>query len=672
MLKVSIFGLKKDRKRILEVLQRRSVLDVEKVDLKDDKITSLNTTAQEATFTKAIANFEEALSILEKESPENKSMFDSLNGKKELSLKEYLTFVDETEAITKEANEVVRLNKQITELVLEKARLESFKVGIEPWLGLDVPLNFSGTKRTAALVGTFPEEISFEALKDAYYNELEKDGLEKSEFDIEAEIISKDKTQTAVIVFCKKDKKEKVEEKLRTIGFSAPVNTFSQTSDEEIKKTDEKIKDITARIEDAHKKLKTMAGMRSAFKFMIDYYTMRLEKYEVLSKVNQTQKVFMLSGYVPKKYAADLEAELVKKYSAEVILSEPEEEDNPPVLLKNNSFSAPCEGVLETFSLPKKGEIDPTFVMSLFYYVLFGLMLSDLAYGLIMVLVCGFVLMKFKNIGEGLKKALKMYLFCGISTAFWGAMFGSFFGDAVQVVSSTYFGKEIVFRPLWFEPIKEPMRMLVFSFTVGIIHIFAGLFMKMYQCIKEKDYKGAIYDALFWYFLVGGGICYLLSVDMFIEMTNLSFKVSPFGAKIAAAFAIVGAIGIVLTNGRPTKSIPKRIAKGLYELYNVTGYLSDILSYSRLLALGLATGVISQVFNKMGSMLGSGVVGFILFMIVFIIGHTLNIGINLLGAYVHTNRLQFVEFFGKFYEGGGEKYSPFSAKTKYYKIREDV
>lgn len=672
MLKVSIFGLKKDRKKILEVLQRRSVLDVEDIDLNDEKVTKLNTTSQEAAFTKAIALFEEALAVLEKESPENKSMLDSLKGKKELSLKEYFTYVDETETITKEANKVIKISKALSEYTLEKARLESFKVGIMPWTGLDVPMSFAGTKRTSAFVGTFPEEISLEKLNELYYSELEKENLDIKEFDIEVEIISSDKTQTSVIVFCKKDKKEKVEEKLRAIGFSAPLNTFSATSDEEIKRTDEKIEKIIKDTEDAHRQLKAMAGMRSAFKFMIDYYTMRLEKYEVLSKVNQTEKVFMLSGYVPEKYAGDLEAELTKKYSLEVVLSKPDEEDNPPVLLKNNGFAAPCEGVLETFSLPAKGEIDPTFAMSLFYYVLFGLMLSDLAYGLIMVLVCGIVLKKFKNIEPGLKKAMKMYLYCGISTAFWGAMFGSFFGDAVQVISSTYFGKEIIFKPLWFEPIKEPMRMLVFSFTVGILHIFAGLFMKIYQCIKNKDYKGAIYDAVFWYFLVGGGICYLLSVDMFVEMTNLSFKVSPLGAKIAAAFAIVGAIGIVLTNGRPTKSIPKRIAKGLYELYNVTGYLSDILSYSRLLALGLATGVISQVFNKMGSMLGSGVVGFILFMVVFIIGHTLNIGINLLGAYVHTNRLQFVEFFGKFYEGGGEKYAPFSAKTKYYKIREDV
>ena len=289
-----------------------------------------------------------------------------------------------------------------------------------------------------------------------------------------------------------------------------------------------------------------------------------------------------------------------------------------------------------------------------------------------MVLGCGFALYKFKNMDLSLRKTLKMFLYCGISTAFWGAMFGGFFGDAVSVISSTYFGKEIAFKPLWFEPIKDPMKMLVFSFAIGIVHLFAGLFMKFYQCIRDKRYKDAIYDVVFWYMLVGGGIVYLLSLDMFISMTGLGFKVSAGGAKAAAICAGLGALGIVLTEGRSSKNIFKRLAKGLYGLYNVTGYLSDILSYSRLLALGLATGVIAQVFNKMGSMLGSGIPGFIMFMIVFVIGHTMNIGINLLGAYVHTNRLQFVEFFGKFYEGGGEKYDPFTEKTKYYKVVEET
>ena len=160
-------------------------------------------------------------------------------------------------------------------------------------------------------------------------------------------------------------------------------------------------------------------------------------------------------------------------------------------------------------------------------------------------------------------------------------------------------------------------------------------------------------------------------MSMFTDMLGLGFTLPPAAGTASAAVAAVGLVGVVLTSGRESRNWGKRILKGLYGAYGITSYLSDILSYSRLLALGLATSVISTVFNKMGSMLGDSIPGIILFILVFVIGHALNLAINAMGAYVHTNRLQFVEFFGKFYEGGGRKFSPFAEHTKYYKVKED-
>ena len=424
-------------------------------------------------------------------------------------------------------------------------------------------------------------------------------------------------------------------------------------------------------IEKNTKRIETQSKHRDLLKFMVDYYTMRIEKYHTLADTNQRKKFFVIYGYVPEKYTGRLEDELVRKYNAAVEISDVSEEDNPPVLLKNNSISEPVETVLETYSMPNKHEIDPTFIMSLFYYFLFGMMLSDAGYGLLMIIGCAFVILRYPDMNIGIKKTLKMFFYCGISTFIWGVLFGGFFGDAVKVISTTFFGTSVTIPPLWFEPIKDPMRMLVFSFAVGIVHLFVGLGIKFYQMAKDGDIKGAIYDVVFWYLLVGGGVVYLLTMDMFINMAELTFRLPPEVGTAAAVCAGVGALGIILFAGRSSKNPAKRVAKGLYELYGVTGYLSDILSYSRLLALGLATGVIAQVFNQMGSMFGGGFLGAICFTLVFVIGHTLNMAINLLGAYVHTNRLQFVEFFGKFYEGGGEKFKPFSVHTNYFKFKEE-
>ena len=170
---------------------------------------------------------------------------------------------------------------------------------------------------------------------------------------------------------------------------------------------------------------------------------------------------------------------------------------------------------------------------------------------------------------------------------------------------------------------------------------------------------------------VGGCVVLLLSMKMITDMLGLNFTLSKLAQQIGGVAALIGCVGIIFTAGRESKGFGKRFLKGLYGVYGITGYLSDVLSYSRLLALGLATGVIAGVFNKIGSMFGSGVVGILLFIVVFLIGHTLNFLINVLGAYVHANRLQYVEFYSKFYNGGGRGFEPFTENTKYYKVEED-
>ena len=175
-----------------------------------------------------------------------------------------------------------------------------------------------------------------------------------------------------------------------------------------------------------------------------------------------------------------------------------------------------------------------------------------------------------------------------------------------------------------------------------------------------------------WYQFLIGLILMLLPTEIFHSISQMDFNFGPGLNMAAKVMAIAGALIILVMSGRrKKKKIGLRLALGAYDLYNITGWLSDVLSYSRLLALGLATGVIASVVNQMGSMLGKSVFGVILFIVVFIVGHAMNLAINLLGAYVHTNRLQFVEFFGKFYEGGGKPFEPFHAETKYVDIKEE-
>lgn len=661
---ICICALKTDRKQILQLLQRCGVIEISDVMDEDNVFRKMDVFASASIFEKNIASVKKALEILDSVSEEKKSKLSALNGRQELPTARYDEFQPKHDQMVHEAKHICDLEKKIAESKAEILKLHMQKEMLLPWTNLDVPLLFKGTEQTAAFVGVLPGEWTLEAI----YLKLAEQDL------VDIDIISTSTEQTCIFVLCTKENEAEVSEVLRANGFSYPSVAGSNSPSEMIKDTDHHISTAEEHIRKATEEIRKCAEKREELRFFLDYETMRLEKYGVLSRLPQSERVFMLTGYVPKEDAECLEPLLYEKFSnIHMEIEDPAEEEDVPVKLKNNGFSAPLIGTVESFSLPGRNEVDPTMVMSLFYYMLFGLMLSDAGYGAIMAGACGFALFKFRNtLEESMRNMLKMFLFCGIATIFWGVMFGSYFGDIVDVVSETFLGRKVSIPALWFLPINEPMRMLVFSMLLGCIHLFTGLGMKLYQCYKQKDFKGMFYDVVFWYMLLISCILYLLSMQVFVEMVSLSFILPPAVGKVAGVVAVIAAAGIIATNGRESRNPFKRFLKGLYALYGITGYLSDVISYSRLLALGLATGVICSVINKMAAMTSGIPLGAVVFTVIVVAGHTLNIAINALGAYVHATRLQYVEFFGKFYEGGGRKFNPFGVHTKYYKFKETM
>ena len=660
MQRIFIYALNKDRKQLLELLQRRGVVEIADMLKEDNVFHRSDVSYAKNGFDRNIITSKEALDILKEYVPENKSMLSMLNGRKVISIETYDTFQNKYEPIVKTANKIISLYKQIAENKAEIIKHQTLIEILTPWITLDIPMDFTGTKHTASFIGTLPKEWTLEVI----YEKL----AEYTPVDVD--IISTSRDMTCIFVLSTKGKSEGVYETLRGMEFSYPNVTFDQAPVVQLDYLIKQQKQAEEEIISAEEEIKSYAEFREDLLFLQDYDTLRSEKYEVIGNLVQSNNVFVLTGFIAERDTKALSEELNAGFDVHIEITETKKKDKVPILHKNNGFSAPLEGTVAAFSPPGRGESDPTMVMSLFYYVLFGLMLSDAGYGALIAFACGFLLFKFRNTMEkSMKNTLKMYLFCGIATIFWGIMFGSYFGDLLDVISSNFFHKEVVvLPPAWFFPVKDPMLMLTFSMAIGIVHLFTGLGMKAYQYIKNKDYLSVIYDVIFWYMLLGGGILILLSMDMITNILGLSLTIPPLVKKVAGISAIVAMVGIVLTNGRESKNPFKRILKGLYALYGVSGYLSDVLSYSRLLALGLATGVIASVINKMAAMTP----GPIFFAIVIIAGHTLNIGINALGAYVHTNRLQYVEFFGKFYEGGGRLFNPFHVNTKYYKFKEKI
>lgn len=660
MQRILICGLKKERKQVLELLQRKGVVEITHILEEDQVFKKMDVSAAKSALGKNITIANDALAVLEKYSPQNKSLFAALNGRNEVSSQVYDEFREKYEITLNTARKINVLAKEIAEHQGEIIKLKNTIETLLPWANLDISLNFSGTKSTKAFIGVLPNLWSLDMIYESMAEHMPLD----------VEIISESREQTCIFVICGKEKSDAAAETLRGLGFAYPNSVSGVVPREQIRELEKEISAASVAIRLKEEEIASYETIREDLCFLSDYETMRADKYEVLDQLYQSPKAFIITGYIPKREEKALE-DALKRFTVSVEFEEPDEEEDVPVLLHNNGLVSPLETTVEAFSPPAKGEIDPTTVVSLFYYILFGLMLSDAGYGAIIAIACGVGLLKFKNtLEESTKRTLKMYFFCGLGTVFWGVMFGSYFGDIVDVVSAKFFGQKIVIPPLWFFPVEDPMRLLTFSMGFGVVHIMLALFLKGYQLWKQKDYKGILYDVVSWYVLVLSCIGTLLSAEMFAAILGLSSPLPAIVGKISMVLAVIASIMIIATNGRESKNPFKRFLKGLYALYGISGYLSDILSYSRLLALGLATGIICTVINKMASMLPGGIIGAIAFIIVVVFGHALNIGINALGAYVHTNRLQYVEFFGKFYEGGGRKFMPFTTNTKYFKFKE--
>lgn len=665
MQRISICALKKNRKAILEKLQSMGVMEVVSILDEDEAFHRMDTVNARSSFEKAAGAADRALEILQVYAPEKKSMLSSLEGKALVSEEAYQKIIESKDTLIRTANQIQALDKERAEQKSEILKLENSIESLTPWLPLDVPMNYQGTAHTTMLVGTMPGEVSLEMV----YNVLAEKAPEVEGTDVH--VISAGTEATYLTVFCLKSDAHQVEEALRSSGFARPAQLWPQAPAQAKAEMEAEIGKQKQRITEIEQELVSLSENRESLRLLADYYRVRADKYEVLGQLPQSERTFFISGYVPEKQVARVRKALEGKYDCVIDVEEVKEDEEAPVLLENNRFAECAEGILQSYGLPKKGEIDPTSIMAVFYVILFGLMLSDAAYGAIVSIVCGIVIWKFPRMESSMRKSLQLFFWCGLSTLFWGVMFGGYFGDVVNVVSKTFFGNEVAIPAVWFAPLDDPMKLLVFSMLLGLIHLFMGLGIKGYICLRDKRYLDFFCDVVLWFMLLVGLLIMLLPSDIFASIAQMQIIFPPVVNALGKWLAILGAVGIVLMSGRSSKNFGVRIALGAYDLYNVTGWLSDILSYSRLLALGLATGVIAQVVNQMGSMMGNSIPGAILFIVVFIIGHIFNIAVNLLGAYVHTNRLQYVEFFGKFYEGGGREFNPFRSKTKYTDIKEE-
>ena len=650
MQKVEIIAMASDRKSILERLQRRGVLEL--YDLDDESLVKVNTSANIAGFERSLLSAKQALETLNQYAPEKNGLLSMLNGRKSMSTDSFAKRKENNDKIMSLCYSINSSVKKIEESKNNIVRIQTQIDTLLPWAGLGIEQNYKGTKFTCVYIGTLPD---IKDLQDAE----DKISAAVGDIPFSVEIVGQRKEQAYLTVICHKDNSDDVYKAIREIGFVSIQSSGKLKPDEEIAKLKSEIEQSKKQIADSESFIRGAGGKQDDIEFVCDFLQMRMDKYTALGELAMTEKTVVISGYVPKKYVDGLVKEFESKYTVAISIEEPAADDDVPVLLENGKFSQPVEGITEMYALPNKNDVDPNPVMAFFYYLFFGMMLSDAGYGLIMTVATAIILKK-TTVEGNLRRSLVMFRNCGISTLFWGALFGSWFGDLPQIIASNFFGKTIETTALWFEPLDDPIKMLLFSFGLGICHLFLGLAVNLGKLWKQGKKLDAVCEVV---------PVYLTILGVAPIAANILAPVNPMLMTIGKYVAIVGVISVILTAGRSSKNIFMRFFGGIYGLYNVaTGYLSDILSYSRLLALGLATGCIASVINLIATMPSNLAVKAIMLIVVGLVGHTANLGINLLGAYVHADRLQFVELFSKFYEGGGRAFTPLKVNTKYIKL----
>ena len=647
-----LIALLQESKKLMDYLQKVGITEIEQTGCPN--IVKYETDGIVSQFERYYEIAESAKNTVEQYCRIKRSFARSLRDYDYIEYRDFRLKFDKADEILSLCRDILKLSDEISAIRTEIIRLNTLIEYLKSWERLDIPMSSTRTGKTSIFIGSFKKELTAEKLK----NELAV-SLPETE-GIEVQIIHATKLLTNVVVLCYIDDGDKVAAALKSLGFTFPDSPVKKLPSAAIKEYQEQIAQLEERKEEIIIQIGEYQSSYGDILFVCDYFLAQIEKYKTLERAGSTDKTIYMEGYVPDKDSDDLKFELEKRFCCQIEFSEPDyDSEDVPVLIENRSFAAGVESITDMYSPVSNRDIDPNPVMSFFYYGLFGMMLSDAGYGLLMVIAALVAKFKFKVEGSK-KKTADFILYCGISTVIWGSLFGGFFGDLIPTICTSFLGMEKgPDLALWLSPLDNSVSMLLFSFLIGIIHLFVGLAMRFYTLCKRREYVAAVCDVIPVYVFVTG---------LAIIGKNFISPVSEKAKSVGMILLAAGAALIILTAGRSAKNILGKLGGGFYALYNTTtGYLGDILSYSRLLALCLVTGVIANMVNMMGAMFGN----IILFVIIFILGHALNITINLIGTYVHTSRLQYVEFFSKFYEGGGRVFTPFRFHSKYHKFKEE-
>ncbi len=590
-----------------------------------------------AELSEKLARYERTLSILKAHEKARGSLF----AKKKGYGKELYDSPDDTlakaDALTVRVSDIIG---SIDAIISEETRIRISLEVLSPWKAFNVKLSIKGTPSTQMILGSLPLTVNSKALLNELALECENALLE---------VISESENASYICVFALNEDIDKVTSLLSRKGFiRADFSAYEDSAAQEYEKLISRSAQLDSERIGLEASLKKLAQSNDILRLACDVVDSQIAKVEAEKRLICTKSAVILSGWVPEKKTDAIE-KILTNYDCFYQFTDPEDGDDVPVQLSNKSIFTPFESIIDMYVLPAYGSFDPTAIMAVFYFIIFGMMLADVVYGLILALG-GLWAVKKLDLPKGVKQLVKLFAICGVSCTVCGVFFGSYLGDLPSALVQAFGGEAFTMPLTLIDTLGDPITLIVVSLAVGLIHMLAGLAIQFYVVCRDRSFIFAFFDVGGWFIVFAGAGLYFIIRNVGLIIIGVGIVVMMIGG----ALKKTGVFG--------------RIVGSLGAVYGFVGFASDLISYSRIMALGLTSAIIASVFNILATIALPNPIGFLLFIVVIIIGHVLNLGINIIGTFVHASRLQYIEFFGKFYEDGGRKFSPLTTREKYTKI----
>ena len=633
-----LMGLGQDREELLRLLQRMGCVEIDEpdVDRSDPEwagVSSPDGTALARAMERR-GEAERALAALKRYAPKKEEQRATLT-EGELFDPDRLTRGEQA------VRAVLEAERALATLRAQREKLQGELEELSPWLGLDVPLDTPSTREVTVQLGTLPASVELSEAEGLLPPEA---GLAHGGSDAERHYL---------LLLYHNSVREDVSTALKELGWvKVQGRSWTGTALENDRRIRAELKALEDELDRKQEELTALGAARTDLQRLADCSAVDVLREEGASRLLDTQNTFFLEGWVPQDSWQAVSTAL-EKFACAFELTDPDPEDyeKVPVKLKNNWFTKPLNMVTEMYVYPAYDGLDPNPLMAPFFILFFGLMMADMAYGLLMLLGGWYLLKKLRATGT-MGHMGGLLVLCGVSTLIFGALTGGFFGDFIPQLAKLIDPNSNVQLPYLFTPLTDTLAILVGSLALGVLQIITGMAISVVYKCRNGDWADALWNEVTWWIVLAGAALAILGVG----------NVAGYPAVL-----LVGLVMLVYGSTRNAKGFGKVTAL-IGAVYNgVSGYFSDILSYARLMALMLAGAVIAQVFNTLGSVTGN-VVGFV---VISLIGNALNLALNLLGCYVHDLRLQCLEFFGRFYKEGGRQFRPMAFETKYVDIKEE-